>query len=94
MENMDLIFAQIGDLGKTQSKLETQFEMSTKVMEQFMEDQKLMAKQLYITGQAVAQLTLNQDKVRQEEPPSPTEWPAYQGCRSVPAEWTGNISSP
>lgn len=38
-----------------------------------LKDQQLLAKQQEITGKAVAQLTLQQPKEHQEEPPSPTD---------------------
>lgn len=42
-----------------QLKLEKHFEMSAMVMEQVLKDQQVLAKQMEMTGQAVAQLTMN-----------------------------------
>lgn len=53
-----------------QSKLEAQFELSNSVMAQMLRDQEVLAKQLESTGQAVAQLALQQKPP--EPPPSPT----------------------
>ena len=46
--------------------------MTTKVVEQMMKDQQVLAQQVEITGQAVARLTLNSTRPPVGEPPSPT----------------------
>lgn len=38
LENMDLLFAKVGEIDNNQLKIETQFEMSVKVMEQVLKD--------------------------------------------------------
>lgn len=71
MENMDLLFAQVGDINTNQQKLSAQFSLSTQVMEQLLADQQLLAKQIDATGQAVARLTLNHENTSRARPPSP-----------------------
>lgn len=73
MDSLDLLFAKVAEVDKNQARLETQFEMSMKVMEQVLIDQQTLAKQMEIIGQAVGRLTLNQTSNRMEEPPSPTD---------------------
>lgn len=46
--------------------------MSTKVIEQMLKDQKLLAKQMEATGQPVAKLTLAQMENQQHAPDNPT----------------------
>lgn len=46
--------------------------MSTQVIEQLLKDQQLLAKQLELTGHAVAKLSLPQKEGKQKEPQSPT----------------------
>jgi len=70
--NFDLLFARVGDILGTQIKLEAQYDMTTKVVEQMMKDQQVLAQQVEITGQAVARLTLNSTRLPVGEPPSPT----------------------
>lgn len=72
-ENVDLLFASMGEVKKSHTKLETKLDMTTKVMEQMMKDQQHIAKTLELTGQAVAQLTLKKPREKQEEPQSPTD---------------------
>lgn len=73
VDSIDLLFAKVGDIGNNQEKFETQFDMTTKVMEQILKDQQLLAKQQEITGQTVAQLQLKQPLGRTEDPPSPAD---------------------
>lgn len=72
MENLDLLFARVGEVDKNQQQVEATIDMSTKVIEQMLRDQQLMAKQIEATGQAVAQLTLQQMCAREDQPVSPT----------------------
>jgi hypothetical protein len=46
--------------------------MTTKVFEQMLKDQQILAKQLEVTKQTVATLTINQMRPQHETPPSPT----------------------
>lgn len=50
METLDLLFSKVVDIDKTQMKLETQFEMSAKVMEQVLKDQQVLGKQMEMTA--------------------------------------------
>ena len=47
-----------------QHRLEAQMNLGNKVMEQILKDQQLLAKQIEITGQAVARLTLDRHHPR------------------------------
>ena len=70
--NFDLLFARVDDILGSQIKLEAQYDMTTKVVEQMMKDQQVLAQQIELTGQAVARLTLNSTRPPVGEPPSPT----------------------
>ena len=61
MESLDLLFAKVGIVvvEDRQQRMETQFDISTKLLEQMLLDQQTLAKQMESTGNAVAQLTLN-----------------------------------
>nr|CAB3465589.1 unnamed protein product [Digitaria exilis] len=52
LENMDLLFAQVGDIAANQQTMAAQISVSTKVMEQMIADQKLLNKRIDATGQA------------------------------------------
>ena len=66
MESLDLLFAKVGSVENRQQKIEAQLDMSTSVLEQMLLDQQTLAKQMELTGQAVARLTLD----RHPTPPS------------------------
>ena len=70
--NFDLLFSRVDDILDTQIKLEAQYDMTNKVVEQMMKDQQLLAKQIENTGQAVARLTLDSTRRPFREPDSPT----------------------
>ena len=70
--NFDLLFSRVDDILDTQIKLEAQYDMTNKVVEQMMKDQQLLAKQIENTGQAVARLTLDSTRRQFREPDSPT----------------------
>ena len=70
--NFDLLFARMEDILGTQIKLEAQQDLTTKVVEQMMKDQQILAKQIENTGQAVARMTLDATRRPHREPPSPT----------------------
>jgi hypothetical protein len=72
MENTDMLFSQVGDISNHQQKMQEQMNMNTKVVEQMLRDQEVLAKQIQATGQAVARLTLNQAKYQGKQPLSPT----------------------
>ena len=60
MESLDLLFTKVATMENRQQRVETQLEVSARVMEQVLLDQQTLAKQLESTGNAVAQLTINQ----------------------------------
>jgi hypothetical protein len=72
MENLDLLFAQVGEISTHQQKMAGQFDVSTKVVEQLLLDQQILAKQIEATGQAVARLNLNQSSAGERRSSSPT----------------------
>ena len=61
-ENLDLLFARVADLNWNPHHLETQFDINMKIIEQMLKDQQLLAKQLEVTGNVVAQLSLPEAK--------------------------------
>ena len=72
-DKFDLLFSQVDDILGTQIKLEAQYNMTNKVVEQMLRDQEILAKQIENTGQAVAHLTLDSTRRSDREPPSPTD---------------------
>lgn len=70
LEHMDLLFAKVGTVEQNQQKFEARFDLSNGVLEQMLRDQQKLARQMEITGQAMAQLTLHQRDMY-ESPPSP-----------------------
>jgi flagellar biosynthesis/type III secretory pathway chaperone len=71
-ESLDMLFNKVGVIETNQQKLDTRFDMTTKVFEQILKDQQSLAKQLEVTGNAVATLTINQMRPQHETPPNPT----------------------
>jgi len=72
-ENFDLLFSRVEVIDANQHRLEAQMNLGNKVMEQILKDQQLLAKQIEITGQAVARLTLDRPPPHEDDdPPSPT----------------------
>ena len=65
-ESLDLLFAKVGSVENRQQKIEAQFDVSTRVLEQMLLDQQTPAKQMESTGNAVTQLTLGQMRYQQE----------------------------
>jgi len=49
--NFDPLFSRVDDILDTQIKLEAQYDVTNKVVEQMMKDQQLLAKQIENTGQ-------------------------------------------
>jgi len=72
-ENFELLFTRVDDILSTQIRLETQYDMTNKVVEQMMKDQQILAKQIETTGAAVARMTLDSARRPDREPPSPTD---------------------
>jgi hypothetical protein len=60
MENFDLLFVRLNDIGVIQQDLRTQLEANSQRVDNFTTDQKLIAEQVKSNGHAVTQLTLRQ----------------------------------
>ena len=73
-ENFDLLFARVASIGINQERLESQMNLGNQVMEQMLKDQQILAKQIELTGEAVARITLNRPQPQEsaDPPPSPT----------------------
>ena len=71
LESLDLLFTKVAVVENRQQHMETQMDVSTKLLEQMLLDQQILAKQMKTTGNAVAQLTINQMRHRQDRLPSP-----------------------
>jgi len=54
MESVDLLFAKVGVIDHNQQQLNTQMDLSAQVVERMLRDQEALAKQMELTGQAVA----------------------------------------
>ena len=59
MESIDLLFAKVAAVDHVQQQMTTQLDISAQLMDQVLMDQQTLAKQMELTGQAVAQLNLN-----------------------------------
>ena len=59
MESIDLLFAEVAAVDHVQQQMTTQLDISAQLMDQVLMDQQTLAKQMELTGQAVAQLNLN-----------------------------------
>jgi hypothetical protein len=57
-DSLDTLFERVGQIDANQQKADIRYEMTSKVFEQMLKDQQVMAKQLEATGHAVAQLTI------------------------------------
>lgn len=64
-ESIDLLFAKVGEIDRTQQKMNAQMDLSAQLMERMLQDQQTLAKQIEITGQAVARIVIDQ----QSNPP-------------------------
>jgi hypothetical protein len=60
MENFDLLYARLNDMGIVQQEVKQQLTDTTRKVEQCTADQRFIAQQVQANGQAVAQLTLKQ----------------------------------
>jgi len=54
MESIDLLFAEVADVDRVQQQMATQLDISAQLIDQVLKDQQALAKQMEITGQAVA----------------------------------------
>lgn len=68
MESVDLLFAKVGVIDHNQQQLNTQMDLSAQVVERMLRDQEALAKKMELTGQAVAQLTLDRHHPPPESP--------------------------
>jgi hypothetical protein len=73
LESLDLLFAKVEEIERNQHKVEMKVDMSNKVVGRMIKDQQLMAKQLEATDQAIAKLTIDHMKSRDEAPSSHTD---------------------
>jgi len=98
--NFDLLFARVDSMGANQQRMEAQMDLGNKVMEQILHDQQLLAKQIELTGEAVARLNLNQTPLPEHdvEPPSPTythrSGPSFRTNRPPPLGNPSRIRPP
>ncbi|WVZ78969.1 hypothetical protein U9M48_026604 [Paspalum notatum var. saurae] len=60
MENFDLLFSQVNDIGINQQQLRAQIDFNARTVDQYAQEQKLIAQQVKATGQAVPLLTMAQ----------------------------------
>lgn len=60
MDNFDLLFTRMTDMGITQQELKTQMELNKAKVDKCSKDQQFIAQQVQANGQVVAQLTLRQ----------------------------------
>jgi hypothetical protein len=69
MEHFDLLFTQLNDLSVVQQQLKSQLDIRGAAMDQYSQEQHMIAQQVKANGQAVAQLTLRQfqTEAKQEE---------------------------
>jgi len=62
LENLDLLFAQVGTISSHHQQMAAQSDINTKIVEQLLLDQRTLSQQIEATGQAVANLTLNRQR--------------------------------
>ena len=55
-ESIDLLFSRVADIDRTQQHMSSQLDLSTKVMDQVLQDQHTLAKQMEVTSTVVARL--------------------------------------
>lgn len=60
MTNFDLLFNQVTEINTVQRQMKTQMDIRAAAMDQYSQEQHLIAQQVKANGQAVAQLTLRQ----------------------------------
>ncbi|CAN6253106.1 unnamed protein product [Urochloa humidicola] len=61
-ESIDLLFAKVGRVETQQDQMREQLDLNSKVVDQTVRDQIVLAKQLAETGRVVAELRLSRDK--------------------------------
>ena len=55
-KSIDLLFSRVADIDRTQQHMASQLDLSTKVMDQVLQDQQTLAKQMEVTSTMVARL--------------------------------------
>jgi hypothetical protein len=60
MENFDMLFSQVSDIGVVQQQMKSKMDILGAAMDKHTEEQHMIAKQVKANGAAVAQLTLKQ----------------------------------
>lgn len=58
MENFDLLFTRVNDIGEVQQQMKTQMDIRGQAMDHYTAEQHLIAQQVKANGAAVAQLTM------------------------------------
>ena len=59
MENFDLLFSQVNEIGVVQQQMKSQMDIWGAAMDQYSAEQHMIAQQVKANGVAVAQLTMN-----------------------------------
>jgi len=60
MENFDLLFSQVNEIGVVQQQMKSQMDIRGAAMDQYSAEQHMIAQQVKANGAAVAQLTMQQ----------------------------------
>jgi len=59
MENFDLLFSQVNEIGVVQQQMKSQMDIRGAAMDQYLAEQHMITQQVKANGAAVAQLTMN-----------------------------------
>lgn len=60
MEQFDLLFRRVNDIGKVQQQMKTQMDIKGAAMDHYTTEQHMIAQQVKANGAAAAQLTMSQ----------------------------------
>ena len=58
MEQFDLLFTRVNDIGEVQQQMKTQMDIRAQAMDHYTTEQHLIAQQVKANGAVVAQLTM------------------------------------
>ena len=58
MEQFDLLFTRVNDIGEVQQQMKTQMDIRVQAMDHYIAEQHLIAQQVKANGAAVAQLMM------------------------------------
>ena len=72
MESLDLIFARVTDLGRTQQQLRAQVELTTQAVDSLGKEQQILTQKVDSTAQAVAQILADQGAPHERRDGQPT----------------------